>query len=51
MSDKTYQVSVICYNCDFKGQIAIPKGTEIKETLCPKCGNRTLRKALPGEAD
>ena len=50
MSDKSYQTPVICENCDFKGKIEIPKGTEIREALCPKCGNKTLRKALPGEA-
>jgi len=48
-SDETYRMPVICYNCDFKGEIDIPKGTQVKETLCPKCGNKTLRKALPGE--
>ena len=48
-SDETYQMPVICYNCDFKGEIDIPKGTQAQETLCPKCGNKTLRKALPGE--
>jgi len=50
MTDKTYQIAVICENCDFKGEIDISKGTQIKEAICPKCGNKTLRKALPGEA-
>ena len=48
---ETYRMPAICYNCDFKGEIDIRKGIEISETFCPKCGNKTLRKALPGEAD
>ncbi len=48
---ETYRMPVICYDCDFKGEMDIPKGIGVGETLCPKCGNKTLRKALPGEAD
>jgi len=49
-SDDTYQATVICLNCDFRGKIDIKKGTQIKENTCPRCGNRTMRLALPGEA-
>ena len=49
MSDKTYQVAVVCGNCDFKGKVSIPKGKLVKESPCPKCGNKTLRDALAGE--
>jgi hypothetical protein len=46
----SYEVDVICYNCDFKGEVDVNKGIQIKEAVCPKCGNKTLRQALPGEA-
>jgi len=49
MSDKTYQMSVVCGNCDFKGKTSIPKGKLVKNAACPKCGNKTLREALSGE--
>jgi hypothetical protein len=49
MCDETYREVVICGNCDFKGAINIPKGKLVREALCPKCGNKTLRQALSGE--
>jgi NMD protein affecting ribosome stability and mRNA decay len=49
MSDDTYQVAVVCQNCDFKGKTNIPKGKLVKNARCPKCGNKTLREALSGE--
>jgi len=51
MSDETYQTSVVCENCDFKGKTSIPKGKLVKDAACPKCGNKTLREALPGEVN
>jgi len=48
-SDDTYKVPVICMNCDFRDRIDVPKGTHIEENACPRCGNKTLRLALPGE--
>ena len=50
MSDETYIEPVICENCDYKGEVTIPKGKLVKEATCPKCGNKTLRGALSGEA-
>ncbi len=47
----TYELPVICYNCDFKGKAKISKGTTVKEAPCPKCGVKALRSALPGEAE
>jgi hypothetical protein len=49
MSDETYQTDAVCENCDFKGKISVPKGILVKDAVCPKCGNKTLREALPGE--
>jgi hypothetical protein len=49
VSDETYLEAVICGNCNFKGKVTIPKGKLVKEAPCPKCGNKTLREALPGE--
>jgi predicted RNA-binding Zn-ribbon protein involved in translation (DUF1610 family) len=48
-SDNTYEVPVICLNCDLRAKIDLPKGTQIKENPCPRCGNKALRLALPGE--
>jgi hypothetical protein len=49
MSEESYEITVICENCDFRGNADIGKGTLVKNAPCPKCGNKTLRKALPGE--
>jgi hypothetical protein len=49
MSEETYQIAVVCENCDFKGKASIPKGKLVKDAVCPKCGNKTLREALSGE--
>jgi hypothetical protein len=49
MSDETYQINVVCENCDFKGKTNIPRGKLVKDAACPKFGNKTLREALPGE--
>jgi DNA-directed RNA polymerase subunit RPC12/RpoP len=49
MSEDTYELAVVCDNCDFKGLAKIPRGTMVKEAKCPKCGVVSLRKALPGE--
>ena len=51
MSEETYQTDVVCENCDFKGKTSIPKGELVKDAACPKCGNKTLRDALPGEVN
>ena len=49
MSDETYEINAVCQNCDFKGKTSIRKGKLVKDTVCPKCGNKALREALPGE--
>lgn len=49
MAEDTYQLPVVCDNCDFKGLATINKGTLVKNSPCPKCGVQSLRKALPGE--
>jgi len=51
VSDETYQESVVCGNCDFKGKVVILKGKLVGEATCPKCGNNTLREALSGEVN
>ena len=55
MTEKTtncdsYQIGVVCSNCEYHGPVAIPRGTLVSQTPCPRCGNKTLRPALPGEA-
>ncbi len=49
MTEDTYELAVVCDNCDFKGMAKIKKGTLVKKAPCPKCGVEALRKALPGE--
>ena len=44
MGNEFYAVRVICDNCDFEGQMSLPKGRLMRETLCPECGNKTVRK-------
>jgi len=51
MSAENYETSVVCANCGFKGKASITKGTLVKNAPCPKCGNKTLREALPGEVN
>jgi len=40
----TYTLTVSCCNCDFTGNIQIQKGSQVAETLCPKCQCLTLSK-------
>jgi len=40
----TYTLTVACGNCDFTGNIQIQKGSQVTETLCPKCQCLTLLK-------
>ena len=49
MTEDTYEMDAVCDNCDFRGKVNIPKGVLVKKAPCPKCGNQTLRNALPGE--
>ena len=47
---ETYTIQVTCSNCDYLGDVDIPRGTEFKNynnasVVCPTCGCSTLRKA------
>ena len=44
MTDGTYKASVFCKNCDFRGEVDIPKGQMIEDTPCPSCENMTIEK-------
>jgi predicted RNA-binding Zn-ribbon protein involved in translation (DUF1610 family) len=35
-----YEVKAFCSNCDFVGQIEIPKDETLRDQRCPECGNR-----------
>jgi hypothetical protein len=48
-SDMTYKIGVVCSNCEYHGPALVAKGTMVSQTPCPRCGNKTLRPALPGE--
>jgi predicted nucleic-acid-binding Zn-ribbon protein len=50
ITDETYKIGVVCSNCEYHGLAHILKGTLVSQTQCPRCGNKTLRPALPGEA-
>lgn len=39
-----YQLKVSCSNCDFKGNINIPKQVVVENHPCPNCGNNKLRR-------
>ena len=42
--ENSYKAKVYCKNCDFKGEIEIPKGQTIENTKCTNCGNAELMK-------
>ena len=46
MDNGTYKVNVYCTNCDFRGDIDIPKGQIIEHTKCNNCGNPKLTKNM-----
>ena len=48
--DSVYKIGVVCSNCEYHGPATVNKGTLVSQTSCPRCGNKTLRPALPGEA-
>jgi hypothetical protein len=37
MEEDFYQVQVRCLNCNFTGELSLPPGRPVKETLCPNC--------------
>lgn len=35
----SYEVRVVCDNCDYEGMLSLPKGTPVASNmLCPNCG-------------
>lgn len=52
---ETYSVYTSCSNCDFTGEVNLPKGTLIKDVLqsikCPTCGCETLTKSTKSKPD
>jgi len=41
----TYTLHVTCDNCDFYGEVTLPKGTAAGHSIeCPNCGCKTARK-------
>ena len=47
MESDTYELDVLCQNCNFEGKIAIPKGMVLTEINCPNCKLKMLEKKLP----
>lgn len=43
---ETYKMKVYCGNCDFRGEIDIPKGVLVSEAECTQCGTTTLAKDI-----
>ena len=43
-TNNTYKAKIYCKNCDFSGEIEIPKGQTIDQTECTNCGNAELMK-------
>lgn len=39
-----YELNVWCKNCEFRGLISIPKGTEFGNNPCPTCGVASLER-------
>ncbi|MBI2038914.1 MAG: hypothetical protein HYT22_01360 [Candidatus Niyogibacteria bacterium] len=46
MGKETYKLKVFCVNCNFKGEIEIPKGVAYKSQECPNCGVTGLERVL-----
>lgn len=42
--ENTYKIKVFCTNCDFTGEINIPKGQTVEQTSCENCGTPNLIK-------
>ena len=47
METETYKLEVFCKNCNFEGEITIPKGMTLVETHCHNCKLKMLDKKLP----
>jgi len=44
MNENFYNLDILCENCDYVGQIEIPKGQKIDTFCCPKCGTESLKR-------
>jgi len=44
MIEETYKLEAVCDNCDYSGEVEIPKGTKVEEMDCPQCGCKELHK-------
>jgi DNA-directed RNA polymerase subunit RPC12/RpoP len=41
---ENYKTEATCKNCDFSGEVGIPKGAKIEDCDCPNCGCKNLVK-------
>ena len=44
--EDAYKLEVFCTNCDFKGEVDIPKGILVDDYKCPKCDVPAVKKSL-----
>jgi hypothetical protein len=47
VNSNKYKVRVYCRNCDWEGDVFVPKGQEVPDSFdeeCPYCGCKTLNK-------
>ena len=47
METETYELNAFCKNCNFEGNVIIPKGMVLTEINCPNCKLKMLEKKLP----
>lgn len=45
-NQEKYNLNVFCKNCDFEGNVEIPKGTTYENHKCTKCGVANLVKKM-----
>lgn len=46
---KTYELYVLCTNCNFRGKIEVQKGILVNQISCPNCDNLTIKIDHNGE--
>ena len=44
VTEMSYKVDIICYNCGCEETIEIEFGVRLSEKICPNCGCDTLRR-------